>query len=552
MKKISFLSLMIACVICACSYDSYPQNIALNKPYTFSQPPNYRLCSADPDHKLLTDGNYTPTHFWTAQTTVGWHSKKISIEIDLQTASTIDKVTFNTARGSTSGVQYPSYIFVFTSSDKKNYIYDGDAAIDPGNTAGAYAVKKFTLSGINRTARYVQLVIVPNGTFVFCDEIEVLAGQQAGHRTAGGSATANVSNTVITNVSKAADSLIGSKSTVKKMAFRIQHIQASLNQADSTDAASLSSLPANEIQHRLGSINSSRRLSLKSKFKEEIVVDKVNPWNVITAPYKPKGGTDNVYDIITGVRQAQYGAFVVTNLSNADQQFTCQFDNNSGISSNDLYTVPFVSSGFNYTEIADPLVPVSGAVTLKSGESKMFMFKVTGQKAGKALSKIKINAGSFSYEYTANINIVSLGAFKPGYAVNSVCWAYLTYPLISDRPDAAIADLLEHHTNTMVVPPNKVPMIGATDFSGFGAYLTNLKSFSNIFLFANWSSNAYKAQFKKDVFMSDNWKAKFEAWYGKIIQTAQAAGIPSQKIYINMFDEIKDQDVDQCANFLNW
>lgn len=546
MKNLKWFSGFLILLICSCSNVSKSQDIALNKQYTVSSPANYALASPDADHKLLTDGIYTNGYFWTTKTTVGWqYQKRVNIEIDLNQPSPIDDITFNTVRGG-AGVEFPSNIFVFTSTDKKTYTYAGDAAVDPGNVHGTYEIKKFALSGINRTARYVQLVIIPNGAFVFCDEIEVIAGHNRQKNNL--SSLAN-----ITNVNNAVDSLMKHKSNVKKMAYQMARYKGATNSSDTHDDPEMLVRTTSDadITKALNNAKAKRLVQLKNTYKNDIIIDQVNPWEGLSAPYQPRGTNNNTYNIITTIHGVQFGAFVITNLSNTEQLFNCTWSGTPDLTLNELFTVPFVTSGKDYIDVADPLVP-SNRVKLESGESGVFLFKITGKKAGQAASKINIQSGSFASQLLININVLSQGSPNGYYAINADAWAYLTYPLINDRQDVAINDLLAHHINTMAVPPNIVPIVGSTDFSAFARYIPKLKSFYNIFIFMNFDGQAYKNSFKQNAFMSDAWKAKFISWYNTLVQNAQSAGIPPSKIFLYPYDEVQGADIGPFSDFLKW
>ncbi len=446
----------------SCNSNLQAQNIALGKRYTYSSSANYALTSPDTDQKLLTDGVYTKGQFWTSKTTVGWqYKKRINIEIDLDKISRIDKVAFNTVRGN-AGVQFPSNIFVFTSPDKITYTYAGDAAAENDNIPGSYEVKKFTLTGVNKLARYVQFVIVPNGSYIFCDEIEVFASNDS---------KMNIlkKQINISNVNSAVDSIQRRKSADKKMAFQVARIKSNVNNDNSVAGADVSVATTQEMNlaATLTSAKAERLRSLKLKYGREVIIDKVNPWEVLSSPFQPKGKTDRTFNIVTVINRVQYGAFVVTNLSAVDKLFDCHFDNGTTMSSNELFIVPFVTSGKEYREVADPLVEANKSAKLSPGESCVYLFKITGKKPGQIINNITVHSGDFTAKLSINVKVLNIGPFNRNYSLNANNWAYLTYPLISDRQDAAISDLLTHHINTIIVPPNKIPIVGNNDFSVF-------------------------------------------------------------------------------------
>ncbi len=178
MKTDYTLLLLIGLIMMGCSVTK-AQNLALNKNYTLSVPPNYRYSALATDKTSLTDGIYTAGQFWKSKTTDGWQNRPVTITIDLSNSYNIGQVSFNTARNTKSGVDYPQNIFVFLSDDNLIFKYVGDIAKNPDNTEGDYRVHKFILTNINTKGRFVKIVVIPKGKRIFCDEIEVIKGDNS-------------------------------------------------------------------------------------------------------------------------------------------------------------------------------------------------------------------------------------------------------------------------------------------------------------------------------------------------------------------------------------
>ncbi len=524
MKAINLICGVLAVLFCSCDNKTDAQNLALNKPYTVSPAPNYSLTSTDVNHTVLTDGVYTSGFFWSSTNTVGWvGAQQINIDIDLKQASTIDKVTFNTARGNTAGVDFPEHIFVFVSNDKVNYAYKGDAAADPNNLTGAYEVRKFTLAGVNQKAQYVKLVVMPKGTLLFCDEIEVIAGSRVDANSGKTFTNDDLNKNIYTLLT-----LLRYERASKKVA------------AKSSKAAS--------ITESLAQAETDRLHDLQQQYKTPLIIDKVNPWGNITTPYKPGNTTDHKYNFSTVINGNEYGAFAITNLSNAARSVNCVIGQQApAVSGFKLYTVPFVVSGHNYSEVADPVVLNNEPLSLKPGESRVFLFKITGKASGQSVTAVKIESQSFTTTLSVNVNVLK-DKFN-AFSLNAVNWAYLTYPQISDRNEDAINDLLAHDINTMVVPPNIVPVVGNTDFRAYNAYIAKLKPFKKLLLFANFVN---KDNYKGTTFMSDEWKNNFTKWYQAIMDNSKAAGFSKDQLYIYPFDEVPDKYLDDDYEFLSW
>ena len=158
------------------------ENIALNKPYTFSVRPSYGPCTDPGDKTQLTDGAYTNGYFWTQKSTVGWNSKNVlSITLDLGAVLPISGFSFNTAFGA-AGVSMPEFIMVYVSDDQKEWYYAGDLVANSVKERGMpgkeYQTYKAASNNMPCKGRHVCFMVKQN-PFTFVDEIEVLKGDDA-------------------------------------------------------------------------------------------------------------------------------------------------------------------------------------------------------------------------------------------------------------------------------------------------------------------------------------------------------------------------------------
>ena len=152
-------------------------NVALNKPYTLSDEPNYPYCKDDGDATDLTDGRkHDPagTSLWTQKRAVGWAlgEQLKTIDIDLQSLHNITGCSFQTAASAITQGTFPLSVMVFVSDDNKSFRYAGELineSIDQHN----YVVYTFRLSDLDAHGRYVRLLTIRGGFYVFCTEVEV-------------------------------------------------------------------------------------------------------------------------------------------------------------------------------------------------------------------------------------------------------------------------------------------------------------------------------------------------------------------------------------------
>ena len=160
-------------------------NLALGKPYRFSDVAVYHYCSGAEDATDLTDGTIVGgSHAWTKQGMVGWQGviEPVAVEVDLGEAQPIDAVHVSSYWGNGSSVFLPDPVAIGVSDDGTTYhrVATLRATVDQtGPGQGRYV---FGSKGLKTRGRYVLVQMTTTGSYLFCDEIEVLAGaHEPGH-----------------------------------------------------------------------------------------------------------------------------------------------------------------------------------------------------------------------------------------------------------------------------------------------------------------------------------------------------------------------------------
>jgi hypothetical protein len=180
MKQFNFtlrrmwLSLLVA--LLSASASQAVDNLAINRPYTLDQKPNYEYCTGESDTTDLTDGKHVPS--WTEQGMVGWiYKKQVTLAIDLGQVYPVGAVAVRCATGTYASVTYPKAALVFASENGKDFYYLGNAMTEAAAEGeGVSGMHRFLSRGFIGKGRYVKIIFVPAGAFIFCDEIEVLRG----------------------------------------------------------------------------------------------------------------------------------------------------------------------------------------------------------------------------------------------------------------------------------------------------------------------------------------------------------------------------------------
>ncbi len=155
-------------------------NVALGKPATFSQAPNYSYCKGG-DETDLTDGKFWQaggrTGFWVETGTVGWSFGRqpgVLITFDLGRLCVIDAISFDSASGAAQ-VTFPAALLVYVSDDGKSWRYVTDV-LNQAVPQDRFIRHRFVAKGLNTRGQHVGVYVVKGGFFAFVDEIEVMAG----------------------------------------------------------------------------------------------------------------------------------------------------------------------------------------------------------------------------------------------------------------------------------------------------------------------------------------------------------------------------------------
>ena len=518
----------------------YPaNNLALNKTYTVSPLPNYTLTASATDKTSLTDGKYTVGFFWKQQkTTVGWSNwqRTVEIMIDLGKVANIAGITFNTARRSGANVNYPSQIAAFVGTTKNQFQYVGNIANDPYNVVGPYQIKKFALNGISARGRYVLLLVQPDSPFLFCDEIEVLEG---------GVVTTKSEEQTLEAARAFALEILRLGVEKKLLGGLINEIKTNFNPG--TDIAQLLA----GIQQRFDTLSilkdsesieadllKLRATLLSAKFPgKTFTVEIVNPWGPLSPAALSLAVPEKSISIELPQGGYDHAAFVVTNLSKDSQEIVIQPDELPP-DAPDLafFQVPFVKSA-TAGYIADPLVPIKDRFTLRSGESKMVFLAAHGLHPGSWENTLKVGTSAYSNSLPLSLQ-VSKVILPQQLSLNTVNWGYLDFKPIRDRKTEAVNDLLRHHINVIVIPPQYIPTAdqpSLKELMQLDDYLKLHIGATKVLFFLNFNDESLLTANGKYPFMSDGWKQWFKKLHTRAVTSAVKAGFHKrQRLYVSV------------------
>lgn len=529
------LSFIIASLIISCYGQSDITNLAVHKKYMLSEQANYKLTRGN-DDKDLTDGKKkTGKRFWQDKSTVGWLGKeKVTIDLDLEEVNVIEEIKLNTARGEIASVRFPSEAYVFLSADDKKYVYAGDIMYDHKNIAGDYKVKEFSLKDIKSKARFVKLVVIPNGKYLFLDEIEVLKGDDSQRISKSGN-----------NFRK---SEIDDK--VKKLIIKHRQAKHSINQSNLLKkqiedlGSSIEISPSQQkysvektaIKKQLEELKAVKTELIKRKYgAEPFKIREINPWG----NWKELSYTDFKNDNELG-EYSNYRAFEILNTQMTKQEFSINKP-----TSIRLYTVPLSPSE---TGVFDALVPFkSDKLTIEPGESVFIFYKKKEQKE-QALIEVSLKNHKKRIEILPSINL------NNNEILNANVWMYLDYPVIKKNKKGVVQDIESHSINTIVINGNYVPKIGDHDFQKLSSYLEEFSNLSNkkILLFSNNKHESRRNTQDGKEFLSKEWKAVFKNWYKELLTVLSIAGVDKKEVYYYPFDEIQKEYFQYFQKLSEW
>jgi hypothetical protein len=523
-------------------------NLAFHKTYTLTPRPSYSLTAPDSDITSLTDGKYSVGHFWSQKSTVGWvYAKRVNILIDLEKVSIIDGISFSTAHGTRGGSLYPEKIDAFIGPDVDHLLYTGDLAKGVDLSAKSYETKHFKLNGIGVKGRYVLLIVQAQGPYVFCDEIEVYEGTKdtgkSGNLTMKQAREMPLTKTFFFKlVEEIKLRIVDSTVLMKRLAVLESSIESSI--------ANLPDIVA--IEKELYSIR--RDILLSNYPGKELLVTSQNLWSSLAPTTLIFGTPLEVSSLVLPIGGYDHAALLVTNLApeNSEIDVSVTLPGNA-IASVSRFEVPFIrSAAMEY--VPDPMKLLTEPFILRSGESRMIAITAMGQRTGAQVGLLKIRNRTKIVSIPIQINVTQ-SKFPKIFSLNSMPWAYLSYPLTHNRIDAVLNDLAAHHTNTFVVPPAYLPKVNSDKDFDFKLMKENIDpkyGVDKIMLFMNLAIENNKSINLPYRFMDEKWQASFRKWYKGALAAVAEKGFSSSHLYLYPYDEMHDKEIDQFIDFAVW
>ncbi len=555
------------------------ENLALHKSYTMKPRPTYKFCTDDADAIQLTDGKALGS-YWANKSTVGWQYVKtpVDIIIDLGRTGFIQEIRIHTTGGGLSGVEFPRQVFGFVSPDNKNFELAGVAGTNQTAGLRGDTPKRIPIvlhvKNINKTARFVKILLEPEGAFLFLDEIEVIGSLVTVDSTASKAKSNRFKPTnpqdVFASIEKKEQLKRNLAATIetlhrKDITFprdftsgilsELASIETDISKSDMNDAS------LDMFRNKLGLA----RAKIYRTFynKKEYVCLIADPMEIreektmlLVLP-----GTPNEISLDIWRGEYEPAAVNIINCSQKKLQLAVSLSplsgpNNIVIDSKSTITVrrAIYVSVKEKGSIADALV-LQGErpFEIRPGEIMQIWLSIHNPalKAGTYRGSIGFVADmSEANQYpikTIALNIkVEPFELTTDTKLSTNVSAYPEHIGIAKKDiSECIKDLQEHYTNVFVVHPSRVPYLrrkpaqaGQQDeFRQFGRMIDEHRCYARTFLLFLAFSPWKKDYGRFGTWMSPAWQDEFAAWLKNITNILKEHGIGYDRFALYPFDE---------------
>jgi hypothetical protein len=566
------------------------RDLALGRSYAMSPAPNYALCTDEGDKAQLTDGHYAaPDTFWGQPPSVGWASSNpVRVIIDLGAIQPIDSVIFSTASRLNAGVHWPSFI-VAVSDDGVAYHTAGEASGE-GTAAGQDPAREYrrrlVVTGLRTRGRFVMLYVIPGGPYVFCDEIEVIAGSHDPQQVAFRGRGLNLDSFA---------RYVGWTRRRAWLATQCLHLaararvesRAAAGRGDDTAAEGLRRAEAElrGLSQRIptlpldgASLRAAHRqtASLCARVNAALHPDRsflvwrADAWQPLSQFEALPSAEPALARLEIHAASNEYSsvAVTVTNLTPAPIPLGVCVEDLRGehavVPAGDISVrrVEFVQAG-NREVFADALPLLDrGRLRLAPGETSQVWLTLPkrrlppGDYRGRLVLEPRTDAPAATVEVVLRVYPVEL---PDEMSLQTYNWAYVTtFPLVRGLEKEAVADLFAHYTNTFVFSGGDVPWPrfnddgeGSIDFTAHDRNLALHRGAREVSWFWSFSDGERPdaGRFGAD-YLSPQWKERFAWWLRAWVAHLRELGCGYDDFFMYPFDETLCDRFRELAQFI--
>lgn len=465
-------------------------NLAAGRECSFDPAPNYKYCKDADDPFQLTDGLYNGC-VWTDQGTVGWAVRRepvFLVDIDLGEAAPIGAMTFDTVTGGAQ-VTFPAAALAFVSEDGQSYRYLGDIFTEslPQDKGLNH---RFVADGLKGWGRYVRIAIISGGFYLFCDEIEIMRGDNTAAESSYASdevieadavrawanekiAWVTQKNATLTILREAAVAIEERAPLVKDQAL----VDAARAAVAAGERSALNDAEVTEPDYTQGPpyraadgavFEAIARMNADIWSDRPYIVWEHPDWEWLHLPDAPAPDALGA-EVSVEMMQNEFAtaSFVLTSCS--DKPIALNFvvgalRGPENLKSSDVLDVAQVvhveAFGYNYRD--DAIVPLrEGPFMLKPGVSKRFWltFRTRGQEiepGNYTSSVIFLEAGETVATVPIKLRVWPV-RFPDETTLASNSWAYFDEKTIVGHEEDAARDLLDHYNTALTVNHRYLP-----------------------------------------------------------------------------------------------
>ena len=529
------------------------ENLALDKSYSFSQKPNYPLCSDDSDRIQLTDGKSSGSK-WTEKSTVGWRKPESAVEvlIDIGQNCVVEQVNIHTIGGGFASVEFPEFIAVLLSDTGLEFRLAGlisNRTLTNVRSNGSRGVPRvMSLESINATGRFIKLVARPAGPMFFTDEIEVFG------ESPGSSSKINLHNNL-----EAFDDDEELLSRINDY-LRLEDNVSGLEKSTKNNDSSINKLlDTNQLRAEQELLGKKKARIYKDIYKKDFVCLPANPMKIVYEKEMPLH--ESAKEINVGMWQNEYESAAINIINCSDDAMKMSVSvspllksDGQKIDSSKTFTVRrahYVMAS-EIGSIADALI-LQGekAFEIEPGQLIQIWLTIFNPQltAGYYQARIAVSASRSNGEHLPIETIpVNLRVYKnrlpDKIALNTCVWDY--YDVASE--EAMSKDLRNHHINVCVIPAQGLPFLRfSSDPPGFVRKLDysrldkiiGQRRYARTFLLGMNFSVAKKdsGRFGDVQWMTDAWKKVFASWLKNLVTHLKELGIGYDRFALYPFDE---------------
>lgn len=544
-------------------------NVALNKPYVLSHEANYPYCKDDGDATDLTDGRkHDPkgSTLWTQKRAVGWAigEQFKTIDIDLQSQYDITGVTFQTAASAITQGTFPLSVMVFVSHDNKNFRYAGELINEPIDQHN-YVVHTFTLSDLDAEGRYVRLLTIRGGFYVFCTEIEVFGSPSEEVKPGDGMSK----EATLDFAKERLPALRQYNSSLVLLGIARDHIQSFADDHPRATAKAFDTLGVieqslqqkampDEVDFRRGvpftSLDAQTCAVVGRLYQAidlpAISLSQTNPWE----PRQPFNNQSTPPSKRLKTLHGEWAemAFNITNGTDETQTLSLAIE---GLPPDAITThqAIFVEA-FGFRLRSDALLPITNQITIAPGLTSQIWLSIDTRQLTPGVHSGQLTIAESENRKTAPVELeVSTISFPEETVLDINVFGYMHWPIAKADSGGTSLDMQKHYVNNHVIVSSYLPIprvnaagdsIGPMDFTMLDDYIAKLPHARRFTLFMGFEWDYRKMYPKQD---EPKREKIFRQWLRETIDHLKQKGLSYDQFNFLWVDEPSQKVIEEIV-----